>query len=166
VRKGARFWGFWCPRVWCVLGGSPSISLHSTSFGGPYLGYGVTMRCSYYPQSLVRIRGANREVGSWIWSSWPAGSVHPELPRHHRFDQCFWPVWPVWALCGISLGWFAGLVCLLVVLVLVSSCLVWRCFAWFCEGFFFLVRWVLGVFLFQGLEKSLRLSETFVVRLL
>jgi hypothetical protein len=25
------------------------------------------MRCSYYPQSLVRIHGANREIGSWIW---------------------------------------------------------------------------------------------------
>jgi hypothetical protein len=51
-------------------------------------------------------------------------------------------------------------------LVLVSSCLVWRCFAWFCEGFFFLAGCVLGVFLFEGLEKSLRLSKTFFVQLL
>jgi hypothetical protein len=35
VRKGARFWGFRCPRVWCVLGRIPSIPLDSTSFGGP-----------------------------------------------------------------------------------------------------------------------------------
>jgi hypothetical protein len=35
VRNGARFWGFCCPRVWCVLGGNPSIPLDSTSFGGP-----------------------------------------------------------------------------------------------------------------------------------
>jgi hypothetical protein len=27
------------------------------------------MRCSYYPQSLVWIRGANQEIGSWIWRS-------------------------------------------------------------------------------------------------
>jgi hypothetical protein len=39
------------------------------SFVGPKLGYRVPMRCSYYPQSLVRIRGANREIGSWIWGS-------------------------------------------------------------------------------------------------
>jgi hypothetical protein len=35
VRKGARFRVFRCPRVWCVLGGIPSIPLDSTSFGGP-----------------------------------------------------------------------------------------------------------------------------------
>jgi hypothetical protein len=51
-------------------------------------------------------------------------------------------------------------------LVLVSSWLVWMCFARFCEGFFILEVCVLGLFLFQGLEKSLRLSGTFVVRLL
>jgi hypothetical protein len=39
-------------------------------------------------------------------------------------------------------------------------------FAWICEGFFFLAGCVLGVFLFQGLEKLLRLSGTFVVWLL
>jgi hypothetical protein len=54
----------------------------------------------------------------------------------------------------------------LVVLVLVSSWQVWRCFARFCEEFLFLAGCVLGVFLFQGLEKSLRLSGTFAVRLL
>jgi hypothetical protein len=41
-----------------------------------------------------------------------------------------------------------------------------RCFARFCEGFFFLAGYVLGVFLFQSLEKSLLLSGTFFVRLL
>jgi hypothetical protein len=35
VRKGARFWGFSCSSVSSVLGGNPSISLDSTSFGGP-----------------------------------------------------------------------------------------------------------------------------------
>jgi hypothetical protein len=50
-----------------------SIPLILASFGGPNLGYGVPMRCSYYPQSLVLICRANREIGSWIWGSWPTG---------------------------------------------------------------------------------------------
>jgi hypothetical protein len=57
-------------------------------------------------------------------------------------------------------------VCLWAVLLLVSSWSVWSCFARFCVGFPFRAGCVLGVFLFQGLEKSLRLSGTFVVRLL
>jgi hypothetical protein len=39
-------------------------------------------------------------------------------------------------------------------------------FARFCVGFSFRAGCVLGVFLFQGLEKSLRLSGTLVVWLL
>jgi hypothetical protein len=39
------------------------------SFGGPNLGYGVYMRCSYYSQSLTQICGVIREIGSWIWGS-------------------------------------------------------------------------------------------------
>jgi hypothetical protein len=53
------------------------------------------MRCSYYPQSLVQNRGAIREIGSWIWGSWPADAVHPESFGHigltgasHRSDRC------------------------------------------------------------------------------
>jgi hypothetical protein len=65
--KGARFWGFRCSRVGGVLGGISSISLDLAIFGGQNLGYGVPMRCSYYPQSLVQIRGAIRGIGSWIW---------------------------------------------------------------------------------------------------
>jgi hypothetical protein len=53
-----------------------------------------------------------------------------------------------------------------VVVLLVSSWSVWGCFARFCVGFSFRAGCVLGVFLFQGLEKSLRLSGTLVVRLL
>jgi hypothetical protein len=68
--------------------------------------------------------------------------------------------------CRICLGWVDYPVCLWVVLLLVSSWSVWSCFARFCEGFFFLAGCVLGVFLSQGLQKSLRLSGTFVVRLL
>jgi hypothetical protein len=69
VSRGAQFWGFRCPRVCGALGGNPLIPLDSTSFGGPKLVYGVPMRCSYYPQSLLRIRGVNWEIGSWIWGS-------------------------------------------------------------------------------------------------
>jgi hypothetical protein len=56
VSKGARFWGFFD-------------SLDLASFGGQKLGYGLPMRCSYYPQSLAQIRGAIREIGSWFWGS-------------------------------------------------------------------------------------------------
>jgi hypothetical protein len=70
-----------CSRVRGVLGGISSIPLDLTRFGGHKLSYGLLMRCSYYPQSLVQIRGAIREIGSWIWGSGPVGAVHPELPR-------------------------------------------------------------------------------------
>jgi hypothetical protein len=69
VSKGARFWGFLSSRVRGVLGGISLIPLILASFGGPNLGYGVPMRCSYYPQSLVQNREAIREIGSWIWGS-------------------------------------------------------------------------------------------------
>jgi hypothetical protein len=49
---------------------------------------------------------------------------------------------------------------------LVTSWSVWSCFPRFYVGFFFHAGCVWGMFLFQGLEKSLRLAGTFVVRLL
>jgi hypothetical protein len=52
-----------------VFGEISSITLDLASFGGSKLGYGVPGRCSYYPQSLVQICGANREIGNWIWGS-------------------------------------------------------------------------------------------------
>jgi hypothetical protein len=67
VSKGARFWDFRCSRVRGVLGEISSIPLYLASFGGHKLGYGLLMRCSYYSQSLAQIRGAIREIGSWIW---------------------------------------------------------------------------------------------------
>jgi hypothetical protein len=67
VSKGARFWGFQCSRVGRVLGTISSIPLDLASFGGHKLGYGLPMRCSFYPQSLAKIRGTIREIGSWIW---------------------------------------------------------------------------------------------------
>jgi hypothetical protein len=124
------------------------------------------MRCSYYPQSLVQVCGAIREIEVWIWRSCPVGAVHPELPRLHGSDRCSWLVWPVRVTCAIYLGWTAWLVCLWVLVPLVSSWSVWSCFVRFCVGLSFLGGCVLGVFLFQGLEKSLRLFGTLVVRLL
>jgi hypothetical protein len=56
--------------------------------------------------------------------------------------------------------------CLWVVLLVVSSWPVWSCFARLSVGFFFLAGCVLGVFIFQGIEKSLKLSGTLVVRVL
>jgi hypothetical protein len=64
VSKEARFWGFLISRVRGVLGGISLIPLDLASFGGPNLDYGVPMRCSYYPQSLMKIRGEKREIGS------------------------------------------------------------------------------------------------------
>jgi hypothetical protein len=46
-----------------------SIRLDLTSFGGQNLGYGLPMRCSYYAQSLVQIRGGIREIRTWISGS-------------------------------------------------------------------------------------------------
>jgi hypothetical protein len=69
MSKGARFWGFRCSRVRGVLGGISLIPLDLSSFGGQKLGYGLPMRCFYYPQSLVQICGAIREIRSWIWGS-------------------------------------------------------------------------------------------------
>jgi hypothetical protein len=69
VSLGARFWGFRCSRVRGVLGGISSIPPDLASFGGQNHGYGLLMRCSYYPQSLVRVHGVIREIEVWIWRS-------------------------------------------------------------------------------------------------
>jgi hypothetical protein len=69
VSKGTRFWCFPSSRVRGVLGGISSIPPFWTSFGWVKLGYGLLMRCSYYPQSLVQVPGAIREIEVWIWVS-------------------------------------------------------------------------------------------------
>jgi hypothetical protein len=69
VNKGALFWGFPSSRVRGVLGGSSSIPPFWTCFGAIKLGYGPLMRCSYYPQSLVQVRGAIRQIEVRIWGS-------------------------------------------------------------------------------------------------
>jgi hypothetical protein len=158
--------GFRCSRVRGVLGGISSIPLDLTSFGRYKLGYGLLMRCSYYPQSLAQVHGAIREIKVWIWGSWPASVVHPELPRLHRSGRCSWPIWQVRTTCGICLGWSTGLMCFWAVVLLVSSWSVSTCLDRFCVGFSFRAICVLGVFLFQGLKKSLRLSGMLIVRLL
>jgi hypothetical protein len=69
MSKGALFWGFPSSRVCGVLGGISWIPRFWTSFGGIKHGYGLLMRCSYYPQSLVQVRGGIREIEIWIWGS-------------------------------------------------------------------------------------------------
>jgi hypothetical protein len=69
VSKGARFWSFPSSRVRGVLGGISPIPPFWTSFGGIKLGYGLLMRCFYYPQSLVQVHGVIREIEVWIWGS-------------------------------------------------------------------------------------------------
>jgi hypothetical protein len=69
VSKWALFWGFSCSRVRGAFGGISSIPLVWTSFGGIKLGYGLLVRCSYYPQSLVQACEAIREIKVWIWRS-------------------------------------------------------------------------------------------------
>jgi hypothetical protein len=60
VSKVARFWGFPSSRVRGVLGRISSIPPFWTSFGGIKLGYGLLMRCSYYPlltvNSCIKVR--------------------------------------------------------------------------------------------------------------
>jgi hypothetical protein len=67
--KGALFWGFPSSRVRGVLGKISSIPPFWTSFGGIKIGYGLLMRCSFYPQCLVQVRGAIREIEVWFWGS-------------------------------------------------------------------------------------------------
>jgi hypothetical protein len=69
VSEGAQFWGFPSSRVRGVLGGISSIRPFWKSFGGINLGYGLLMRCSNYPQSLVQVHGVIREIEVWIWWS-------------------------------------------------------------------------------------------------
>jgi hypothetical protein len=95
VSKGARFWGFLLSRVRDVLGGISSIPLDLASFGRPNLGYGVPMRCSYFDQSLVRILGANREIGVGFGGVDPRALVIPRAQvltgltgASHWSDRC------------------------------------------------------------------------------
>jgi hypothetical protein len=159
MSKGARFWGFLLSKVRGVLGKISSISLVLASFGGPNLGYGVPMRCSYYPQSLVQNRGANQEIGSWIWRSWPVGCYSSRAAQ-------VWPVWPVQAFCGSCLGWTSWWVPCCRVLLMVSSWQVSRSLARFCVGFSSLAGCVFWCGFVPRPKKSLRLPGTFSVQLL
>jgi hypothetical protein len=143
-------WGFLLSRVRGVLGGISSIPLVLAIFGGPNLGYGVPMRCFYYPQSLVWIRGANQEIGVGFGGVDPRRVVHPEQPRRDQSDQCSWPVWPVQALCDIFLGWTSWCVPCYRMLLLVSSYQVSRSLARLCVWFSSLAVWVLEVVFVLG----------------
>jgi hypothetical protein len=65
MSKGAQFGGFRGSRVRGVLGGISSIPLDLASFGGPNIGYGVPMRCSYYPQILGGIYSIPLDLASF-----------------------------------------------------------------------------------------------------
>jgi hypothetical protein len=82
MSKGTRFWGFLGSRGRGIIGGISFIPLNVASFSGLNLGHGVPMRCFYYTQSLLQIRGANREIESWIRGGWPTGAIHPESSGH------------------------------------------------------------------------------------
>jgi hypothetical protein len=49
MSEGARFWGFLRSRVRGVLGEISLIPPFWTSYGGIKLGYGLLMRCSFFP---------------------------------------------------------------------------------------------------------------------
>jgi hypothetical protein len=75
------------------------------------------MRCSYYPQSLLRIRGVNREIGSCIWGVDPRVLFIPSCPG-------------VTGLTNVSLLWdFASA-------DLPDLCVFWSCCCWSVLGRF------------------------------
>jgi hypothetical protein len=94
------------------------------------------MRCSYYSQSLVRIRGANRETRVGFEGVDPRALFIPSCPgvtgltrALDQSDQCKTLVRFISGNC---------LICVVCPMVqLVSSWLVWSCFVRFCEGFSF-----------------------------
>jgi hypothetical protein len=98
------------------------------------------MRCSYYPQSLVRICGANWEIESWIWGVDPRALFIPSCPGVTRLTGALDRA----DRCEPMVGFVSGN-CLLV-----SFWLVWSCFARFCEGFSFLVGCVFEVVFVPG----------------
>jgi hypothetical protein len=109
MSKGTRFWGFLGSRGRGIIGGISFIPLNVASFSGLNLGHGVPMRCFYYTQSLLQIRGANREIESWI------RGVDPQALFIPRAQVT--PVWPEQTLCWVLLGWTSWCVpCCLVLL--------------------------------------------------
>jgi hypothetical protein len=81
------------------------------------------MRCSYYPQSLVQVRGAIREIKVWIWGVDPQVLFIPSCPgltgltgvrdRSDRcrplvgfasgelLDSCVFRSWCCWSVLGL-----------------------------------------------------------------
>jgi hypothetical protein len=119
VGKGAQYWGFHWSRVRGVLGGNPLIPLDSNEFW-----WTITCLWSSHVVFLLSPKPymnpwSESGYRSWIWASWPAGAVHPELPRRGRSDRCSWPDWPVQAPSGFCLG---ELVCS-------CGCVPWSCWS-------------------------------------
>jgi hypothetical protein len=95
VSKGTRFWGFRCSRVRGALGGISLIPLDLASFGGQNLGYGVPMRCSYYPKVLCKSVERFRRSGVGFGGVDPRVMFIPTSSGHtgltgatHRSDRC------------------------------------------------------------------------------
>jgi hypothetical protein len=65
------------------------------SFGGQYLGYGLLMRCFYYPQSLAQVHGAIQGSRFGFWGVDPRVLFIPSCPGltgltgvRDRSDRC------------------------------------------------------------------------------
>jgi hypothetical protein len=112
-----------CSRVRGVLGGISSIPPDLGSFGGQNRGYGLLMRCPYYPQGLVQVRGAIRGsrfgfegVDPWVLfiSSCPGyigltGALdrsgrcesHVGFASGELLDSCVFGSWCCWSVLGL-----------------------------------------------------------------
>jgi hypothetical protein len=120
VSKGARFWGFLFSRVRGVVGGFSSIPLNLASFGGPNLGYGVPMRCSYYPKVLCKSVERFGRLGVGFEGVDLRALLIPSYPScssEKRFREA--------CLVGFALGERLG------VFPIISYCC---CFSFFCFG--------------------------------
>jgi hypothetical protein len=69
MSKGLDFGVFRVLGLEVFLAGSLRFLLFGQVLVGLNLAYGLLMRFSYYPQSLVQVRGVIREIEVWIWGS-------------------------------------------------------------------------------------------------
>jgi hypothetical protein len=96
--KGLDFWGFRCARVWCVLGGNPSIPLDSTSFW-----WTITWLWSAHEVFLLSPKSCSN-----LWSE----SGDRELDLEELTRGCCKSraaqAWPVWPVCVPFVGFASG----------------------------------------------------------
>jgi hypothetical protein len=85
VRKGAQFW------VFVVLGFGVFLAeiLRFLLIQRVLVDHNLAMECPWGVPTVPKVLfGSVERIGSWIWRSWPAGVVQPELPRLDRSDRC------------------------------------------------------------------------------